>query len=177
MADEDPPEWLLNLRLKRAGLKFAERYDLKPLRLLVESVNGGPMRPDDRLKDWPIEKRRKLLEELEKGLKEMTEDEIRAQLDAAITMASGKEGPFQREAKIAALVHDSLETLEMIIILEEKFERSFEDSEDAPIHNGTYGELLDMLCAKLGVVQHQCGDLDFPAANHFDPSKRGFSPR
>lgn len=82
----------------------------------------------------------------------MTEDEIRAELDDAIKMTTGKEGPFDRETKIEAIVHDSLETLEVVIALEVKFDKTFDESADAPIHNGTYGELLDLLCAKLGAA-------------------------
>lgn len=28
-----------------------------------------------------------------------------------------------------------------------------------------------------GLTAANCGDLDWPAPNHFDPGKRGFSPR
>ena len=107
----------------------------------------------------------------------MTKDEVQWQLDDAIQMVTGKAGPHQTETRIAALCQDSLETLELLITLEQKFDRSFDTASDSDIHAGTYGDLLFYLGSVVGTHVGSYGDMGVPGDNHWDHSKRGFQPK
>lgn len=111
---------------------------------------------------------------------------VAQELDDAIKMVTGKDGPFLMETRIAAITSDSLETIELMIALEIKFEAAFDDITDNSIHSGTYGELLDMLCAHPNALRlfpqltdpsGSYGDMGVPGDNHWDHSKRGFQPK
>lgn len=89
-------------------------------------------------------------------------DEVEWQLNDAIQMVTGRSGPFLPETRIAAITLDSLETLELLITLEQKFDKTFDDMVDTHVHNGTYGELLGFLCRALGFTEEPDGLLNPP---------------
>lgn len=76
----------------------------------------------------------------------MNRDTLAAELNDAIKMTTGANGPFEDSTPLASICMDSLETIELMIALEVKFEKSFDDSLDGHVHNGTYGDLLNFLC-------------------------------
>lgn len=48
---------------------------------------------------------------------------------------------------------------------------------DTPEHT-FWLELIDTeMTTRMKIAEHTAGDLDFPAPNNFDPTRRGFNPR
>lgn len=104
----------------------------------------------------------------------MTNDEVQWQLDDAIKMVTGKDGPFLSETRMAAIVLDSLETLELLITLEQKFDKSFDTADDSDIHAGTYGELLEFLYRAHGFTLEATGEYNPPYPHGWGKNHRDY---